>query len=173
MKKHTYLEEKNETMGENSFMKKLLKKRLNQKGLTLIELLAVIVILAIIAAIAIPAISGIIASSRDRATLSDASSVLSGAKLAVTANSCGDAVTTGTTAAPIVTITCSQDQLESYVDNIDETLSDGTTAVTYTAVSVNGDWTVNYNALTEISADDYPLATDGNLTEEELLNYMD
>ena len=42
-------------------MKKFLQKRLNnEKGLTLVELLAVIVILGIIAAIAIPSIGNII-----------------------------------------------------------------------------------------------------------------
>ena len=42
-------------------MKKFLQKRLNnEKGLTLVELLAVIVILGIIAAIAVPSIGGII-----------------------------------------------------------------------------------------------------------------
>ncbi len=40
-------------------MKKFLQKRLkNEKGLTLVELLAVIVILGIIAAIAVPSIGG-------------------------------------------------------------------------------------------------------------------
>ena len=42
-------------------MKQILK---NEKGLTLIELLAVIVILAIVAAIAVPAIGNIIENSR-------------------------------------------------------------------------------------------------------------
>ncbi|HZG88492.1 competence type IV pilus major pilin ComGC [Paenibacillus sp.] len=45
-------------------MKKLLK---NQKGLTLVELLAVIVILGVIAAIAVPSIGGIIANSKTSA----------------------------------------------------------------------------------------------------------
>ena len=45
-------------------MKKFLQKRLNnEKGLTLVELLAVIVILGIIAAIAIPSIGNIIENS--------------------------------------------------------------------------------------------------------------
>ncbi|MBO1913251.1 prepilin-type N-terminal cleavage/methylation domain-containing protein, partial [Microvirga sp. 3-52] len=66
-----------------------MKKQLNnEKGLTLIELLAVIVILAIIAAIAVPAIGNIIAKSNDRAILADASTVLSGAKLAIANNEC-------------------------------------------------------------------------------------
>jgi type IV pilus assembly protein PilA len=53
----------------------LMKKRINvlgkvlgnEKGLTLIELLAVIVILAIISAIAIPAIGGLISGAKDKA----------------------------------------------------------------------------------------------------------
>ncbi|WP_372869349.1 prepilin-type N-terminal cleavage/methylation domain-containing protein [Planomicrobium okeanokoites] len=63
-------------------MKKFLKKKLgNEKGMTLIELLAVIVILAIIAAIAIPAISNIIENSRVGAVKSDAQMALSAANL--------------------------------------------------------------------------------------------
>jgi type IV pilus assembly protein PilA len=59
-----------------------MKKRLkNEKGLTLIELLAVIVILAIIAAIAIPAIGNIIDNSRYNAVKSDATNVLNAANI--------------------------------------------------------------------------------------------
>ncbi|WP_422123050.1 prepilin-type N-terminal cleavage/methylation domain-containing protein [Planococcus sp. X10-3] len=53
-------------------LKKFMQKKLkNEKGMTLIELLAVIVILAIIAAIAIPAIGNIIENSRVGAVKSD------------------------------------------------------------------------------------------------------
>ena len=63
-------------------MKKYLQKKLNnEKGMTLIELLAVIVIIAIIAAIAIPAIGNIIDNSRIDAAKSDALNVLSAASL--------------------------------------------------------------------------------------------
>ncbi|WKA60007.1 prepilin-type N-terminal cleavage/methylation domain-containing protein [Planococcus shenhongbingii] len=63
-------------------MKKYLQKKLkNEKGMTLIELLAVIVIIAIIAAIAIPAIGGIIDNSRVGAIKSDATNALSAAEL--------------------------------------------------------------------------------------------
>ncbi|MET3658983.1 prepilin-type N-terminal cleavage/methylation domain-containing protein [Sporosarcina psychrophila] len=63
-------------------MKKLLQKRLNnEKGLTLVELLAVIVILGIIAAIAIPSIGGIIQGSREKAVIADAQNTLSAANL--------------------------------------------------------------------------------------------
>ncbi|MCJ1908690.1 prepilin-type N-terminal cleavage/methylation domain-containing protein [Planococcus ruber] len=63
-------------------MKKFIQNKLkDQKGLTLIELLAVIVIIAIIAAIAIPAIGNIIENSRVGAVKSDAINVLSAATL--------------------------------------------------------------------------------------------
>ena len=63
-------------------MRKLIQNKLkDQKGLTLIELLAVIVILAIIAAIAIPAIGNIINNSRVGAIKSDAQNALAAADL--------------------------------------------------------------------------------------------
>lgn len=63
-------------------MKKFIQNKLKeQKGLTLIELLAVIVILAIIAAIAVPAIGNIIDNSRVGAMKSDAVNALNAAEL--------------------------------------------------------------------------------------------
>jgi len=95
------------------FFKEQIKKRIkNEKGLTLIELLAVIVILAIIAAIAIPAIGNIINNSRDKAVLSEALNVISGAKLAHIENGCGS--TDGG---------CKKAQLDGFVDGI--TIPDG------------------------------------------------
>ena len=61
-------------------MKKLLK---NQKGLTLVELLAVIVILGIIAAIAVPAIANIIDNSRKDAHVANAEALYDAARLAM------------------------------------------------------------------------------------------
>lgn len=68
--------------------KKILNKKLlkNQKGLTLIELLAVIVILAIVAAIAIPAIGNIIDNSKLNGVKADAINVLNAANLYYTDN---------------------------------------------------------------------------------------
>ena len=64
------------------FFKNELKKRIkNEKGLTLIELLAVIVILAIVAAIAIPAIGNIIENSRIKAVKSDAINIINSANM--------------------------------------------------------------------------------------------
>lgn len=63
-------------------MKQFLQKRMkNEKGLTLVELLAVIVILGIIAAIAVPSIGNIIENSRIKAVKADALNVLSAANI--------------------------------------------------------------------------------------------
>ena len=63
-------------------MKKFIQNKLkDQKGLTLIELLAVIVILAIIAAIAIPAIGNVIENSRVGTAKSDYINAIAAAEL--------------------------------------------------------------------------------------------
>ncbi|RFU71574.1 type II secretion system protein [Peribacillus saganii] len=54
----------------------------NQKGLTLVELLAVIVILGIIAAIAVPSIGGIIKNSKTDAHIANAQQMVSAARMA-------------------------------------------------------------------------------------------
>lgn len=84
-------------------MHQLIKQRIkNEKGLTLIELLAVIVILGIIAAIAIPSIGSIIQKSKEDAVKSDAITVLNAAKNYVAANGIPDTAIEST-------------ELESYV----------------------------------------------------------
>lgn len=79
-----------------------MKKRIkNEKGLTLIELLAVIVILAIVAAIAIPAIGNIIDNSRLKAAKADVVNVLSGANIYFTENA-SDTSADATELAPYI-----------------------------------------------------------------------
>lgn len=60
------------------FFKKKLK---DQRGLTLIELLAVIVILGIIAAIAVPAIGNLISNTEKKATVAEGIQIINAAKM--------------------------------------------------------------------------------------------
>ncbi|HZG12872.1 MAG: prepilin-type N-terminal cleavage/methylation domain-containing protein [Kurthia gibsonii] len=107
-------------------MRNLLNKKLkNEKGLTLIELLAVIVILAIIALIAIPAIGNIISNSKSKAILSDATTIVAGAKTAIADGACD-----GKTTAENDSKTCNQKQLADYVEGLKNT---GTYLVVKTA----------------------------------------
>ncbi|WP_163101781.1 type II secretion system protein [Peribacillus alkalitolerans] len=64
----------------------------NQKGLTLVELLAVIVILGIIAAIAVPSIGGIIENSKTDAHIANAKQLVAAAKLAEASNLTTEAI---------------------------------------------------------------------------------
>ena len=68
----------------------------NERGLTLIELLAVVVILAIIAAIAIPAIGGLMDNTKKDAHVANAEQMVSSARMYLT----GDA-TKGTGTATV------------------------------------------------------------------------
>lgn len=90
-------------------LKKFLK---NEKGLTLVELLAVIVILGIVAAIAIPSIGSIIQKSKEDAVKADAITVINAAKTYVAANGV-PAVATGNT-LPVISDT----DLSKYVSTV-------------------------------------------------------
>ncbi|WP_342745753.1 prepilin-type N-terminal cleavage/methylation domain-containing protein [Chryseomicrobium excrementi] len=142
MNENKYLENKNDAMGENSFMKKLLKKRLNQKGLTLIELLAVIVILAIVAAIAIPAIGNVIENSRYDAVKADAANVMNAANLYFTQNS-------GATTVDVATLK-SNGFLQSEGKVTAGTVTKATTGNTLetAALPFSGTKTIEFNAAT-------------------------
>ena len=128
----------------------LVKKHIkNEKGLTLIELLAVIVILGIIAAIAIPSIGSIIQKSKEDAVKADAITVLNAAKNYVAANG-----------IPASGDTIDQTELASYVSGVklSDTYSvatDGTNFALTTGAVTAGKNTLTFEdaTITEINAD--------------------
>ncbi|WP_052455887.1 prepilin-type N-terminal cleavage/methylation domain-containing protein [Bhargavaea cecembensis] len=142
-------------------MIKFVKNKLKEeKGLTLIELLAVIVILGIIAAIAIPAIGNIIENSRYNAVKSDALNVLNAAQIYYS----------DTNSKEIVTVKQLKDggYLESQGKIGDEDTVSQTSPrklVTKTAIDYSGSKTVTINATAEqINNDDQKGSTEGDKT---------
>ncbi|WP_044339503.1 type IV pilin protein [Rossellomorea aquimaris] len=105
-------------------MKKMLK---NERGLTLVELLAVIVILGIIAAIAVPSIGNIIEKSRADAVKAEGIQVLNAAKLYVSSESIPEDKTLEAT------------DLEDYLEENDDIMESGY------SVTVNDDNTLTLN----------------------------
>ncbi|WP_298830409.1 prepilin-type N-terminal cleavage/methylation domain-containing protein [uncultured Planococcus sp.] len=134
-------------------MKKYLQKKLNnEKGMTLIELLAVIVIIAIIAAIAIPAIGNIIDNSRVGASKSDALNAFAAAELYLAENE--DAFT----AAGAGSITADELTGGGYIKDFGSFTGTGATKPTFELVSgnlvisataVNGGVTVGFTKTTK------------------------
>ena len=72
---------------ERSIMERTKSKGLlrNEKGLTLVELLAVIVIIGILAAIAVPSVSGLITKSKHQAHRANAQMIVDAARMKVVA----------------------------------------------------------------------------------------
>lgn len=143
-------------------MKKWLQKRLkNEKGLTLVELLAVIVILGIIAAIAVPAIGGVIENSKYNAVKADALNALSAANLYFI-DSDKD------------TVKISELVAEGYLDNsgklptgdTDVITKGSPNSITTSAVEYSGEKTIKFtNATVElINNDKQKGSSDGNKT---------
>jgi len=127
-----------------------LKKRIkNEKGLSLVELLAVIVILGIVAAIAVPAIGNIINNSRDKGEISDALSIISGGKLAHLEHQCG-------------VDGCTGDDLAEFVDGKDL----GNISV---QLNENNEWVINNYEFNERNAETF----DGSPTEMDLKAALD
>jgi type IV pilus assembly protein PilA len=131
-------------------MKKLIQNKLkNQKGLTLIELLAVIVILAIIAAIAIPAIGNIIGNSRVGAIKSDALNAMAAAEMYLADNP---------TATSVTAIT----QLNGYLDDkgsltaFTYTKGTSTTAATMTGAGTISPITLTFGGTTKANISGFP-----------------
>jgi type IV pilus assembly protein PilA len=150
-------------------MLKNIKKRLkNQRGLTLVELLAVVVILGIIAAIAVPSIGGIIDKTKKDAQVAEAVQIISAAKLSHASNS---------------KIVSWKHEKRAYVAPV----MNGTVVVTPAVTEAAGlkelldnvknvNYEVNYNPTTRVySITDHPASTIVNntttVTEADLLGY--
>jgi type IV pilus assembly protein PilA len=131
-----------------------LKKRLkNQRGLTLVELLAVIVILGIISAIAVPSIGKIISNTEKDAKVAEAKQIISAARLYVASEDPGDTTLTNLAA------------LTDYLDNV----KDDTFVVTIDE-SDSGKYIYTlsgHDAVTLVEQG----TKDGSATEKEILDY--
>lgn len=142
-------------------MKKFIQNKLKeQKGLTLIELLAVIVIIAIIAAIAIPAIGNIIENSRHNAAKADVQNVMSSASLYFTETGSADNDEADLTVAESGTLS---GDLANFVDDPGNvttatvTKLAGGNEITATVVTDQGTYQftdLTNNELSSMSADD-------------------
>jgi prepilin-type N-terminal cleavage/methylation domain-containing protein len=106
----------------------------NQKGLTLIELLAVIVVLGIVSAIAVPAVAGVIDKSKDRADVATDLVVKQAALSYILANS--DTITTTQTDVLISTL------VGTYLNAAPTWAKSANTKTKYTATLTSGSWVI-------------------------------
>ncbi|MBQ0140224.1 MAG: prepilin-type N-terminal cleavage/methylation domain-containing protein [Kurthia sp.] len=139
-------------------MKNLLNKQLkNEKGLTLIELLAVIVILAIVAAIAIPSIGNIISNSKSKAILSDASQIISSTKTALADGACASETE------------CTGKELKEFVEDAKDTLTDGDSVV-----KTGNSYEISYEKFEDLNENDKfkTIKTAKKATDKELVAAM-
>jgi type IV pilus assembly protein PilA len=137
-------------------LKAIKKKMKDQRGLTLVELLAVIVILGIIAAIAVPSIGNIIDNTKDKATVAEGLQIINAAKLYVAENPTATSIT--------------PQQLDGYLEKID---TDEFTSVTVSKSST-GKYTYSLTGhASVVLVDKAPTGgtIDNQASETELLEY--
>ncbi|MEH7379779.1 prepilin-type N-terminal cleavage/methylation domain-containing protein [Bacillus sp. JJ1533] len=135
----------------------MLKKNIkNQKGLTLIELLAVIVILGIIAAIAVPAIGNVINNTKEKAAYADAQQIIESARLYITAEN------PEFNANNKLALDQSSEKFKAYYDKA------GNFSLTATRDASSGKLTFAFTSI-----DDITIAEGDTLTEAEIAEKLD
>jgi type IV pilus assembly protein PilA len=142
-------------------MFKALKKKLkDQKGLTLVELLAVVVILGIISAIAVPSIGGLIEKSKKDAQVAEALQIINAAKLAHASNS---TITTWKHASDGPTVGALSNMLENIKEDSDD----------YTVTYANKVYTITgHPGVSVVNDDGNSTTTDSTTaTEAKLLSF--
>jgi type IV pilus assembly protein PilA len=141
--------------------KRLIK---NEKGLTLIELLAVVVILGIISAIAVPSIGGIINKTKDDAKIAEGIQIINAAKFYISANiPATDSVELGDT------------ELAPYLDNVKDEGKDYTVTVTkdengkyiYTLADHDANTVLGKDSLSELDLQNKTKGSSTDDTEDE------
>lgn len=144
-------------------LKAIKKKMKDQRGLTLVELLAVVVILGIISAIAVPSITGLINKSKEDAKVAEAIQIINAAKLSHASNNTYTRWNnTGTAPADD---TNKYINLSTYLDNVDDSGY---------IVTLNGTtYSIRSHEAVEIVAKASSTISDSatTVTEQDLLSY--
>jgi type IV pilus assembly protein PilA len=138
-------------------MQKRIKLLKNQKGMTLVELLAVLVILGIIAAIAIPMIGNMIENSQTKAAANEALNIIAGAKLA---DSNG---VKGTTSGDVTTF--SEADLVEYVDEDNFTSVTKTVKKDTSGKVTSVEWAIKGHKINNSSNDNLKSGIESNLKD--------
>lgn len=128
-----------------AILNKKWKLRSNEKGVTLIELLAVVVILGIIAGVAGVAVSGSFTSAKQNADNSNIAIIRDAAQRAVFEGKTIGATTTVATSTTVLT----QLQTDGYLNSVPAVQNDNAANKKYFAITVSANGAISVNVQTE------------------------